>query len=746
MTVTPNWLVASAGNASAGQAAAAPPSGGRSAFDQALLGQAPVEPEDFDRVRALAALTWQVAGAADRLAGHLWTPSVRGGPTVSGAEPTERASGPTSGDRACRAEGEDRPRSHRTEDGHADDARTDPSRRTDRRGRGGRRATRRPHAVPPDRPGTGRVHEQAPAATHPEPVGTGSATAANEAAANATAANATAVERAPTGVGRITDAAAARAGATPTGPPATPTGTPPTEPLPTARAPEDPRVADPGAVPGQPPDAGNPASLRPVGATPGHGNAATATAAAPLTGQAPLTDQAHGPARTAPGSTRPDGRTGDAAALPASAAGPLTAATSAGSTSAGSTSAGSTSAAAGSVPDAPAASGAPAGPGAPAGSGAEGPGTGGARRDGSAGPAPAATTAAVAGPALSGQLGATDDSRNPGSGADVLFMTGRPPTTGAVVAATLTGSGADLAGTGPGTAVNPASSGSPAGGQAALAGSTAAFAPGAPAAPGGPGEQRAGGDRAGGAVPAATTEVPGGSEARPAATVDTAAPAGAATVGALTGHGGGPTTPSTATGAGSATSPSTAAPAGETGPDPVIEQVTKHLLATRLLQDGTQRAVLHLTPDHLGSVRVTVDVRAGQVRVDLAAGDTALSTLRRELGDLRSQLAQSGLQLADVTLHESGGDVAGGGTGGHNAQPWSADPGAGGSGEAGGTVRSGTSEGSTSRGQDRPGGRQGPPDAVGLDSLPPVGGPAGVDLMAADPASGPGITRLDIRV
>jgi hypothetical protein len=109
----------------------------------------------------------------------------------------------------------------------------------------------------------------------------------------------------------------------------------------------------------------------------------------------------------------------------------------------------------------------------------------------------------------------------------------------------------------------------------------------------------------------------------------------------------------------------------------VIEQVTKHLMATRLLHDGTQRAVLHLTPDHLGSVRVTVDVKAGLVRVGLAAGEAALATLHRELGHLKSQLAESGLHLADVSLQREGDQApADAGTGGRaGGSAWSTDAG-----------------------------------------------------------------------
>ncbi|HET9657799.1 MAG TPA: flagellar hook-length control protein FliK, partial [Kineosporiaceae bacterium] len=187
--------------------------------------------------------------------------------------------------------------------------------------------------------------------------------------------------------------------------------------------------------------------------------------------------------------------------------------------------------------------------------------------------------------------------------------------------------------------------------------------------------------------------------------------------------GAGPAAATSGTGAATAAQQSPAAT-----PDPVIDQVTKHLLATRLLHDGTRRAVLHLTPDHLGSVRVTVDVRAGQVRVDLAAGEAALHSLRQELGELRSQLAQSGLHLADVTLRDAGTDPGNG----RGAQAWVTDPGTGGAsgGPSGGPGSSGGRSG-----DGRPGAPSGPVGAV------PAAAPSGPHRAAR-----PHLGRLDVRV
>ena len=83
---------------------------------------------------------------------------------------------------------------------------------------------------------------------------------------------------------------------------------------------------------------------------------------------------------------------------------------------------------------------------------------------------------------------------------------------------------------------------------------------------------------------------------------------------------------------------------------PVVDQVTRHLLAARLLRDGTHHTVMHLSPEHLGPVTVTVDVLDGAVRLELVGGSGALGALGHDLDSLRSQLADAGLDLADVTM------------------------------------------------------------------------------------------------
>jgi flagellar hook-length control protein FliK len=87
--------------------------------------------------------------------------------------------------------------------------------------------------------------------------------------------------------------------------------------------------------------------------------------------------------------------------------------------------------------------------------------------------------------------------------------------------------------------------------------------------------------------------------------------------------------------------------------------------------------VLHLAPEHLGAVTITVDVRDGAVRVDLAGGQAAVAAVRDGLDQLRSTLADSGLDLADVRLRSSAGDPAQDRPGEHATTPFQADAGGG---------------------------------------------------------------------
>jgi flagellar hook-length control protein FliK len=98
--------------------------------------------------------------------------------------------------------------------------------------------------------------------------------------------------------------------------------------------------------------------------------------------------------------------------------------------------------------------------------------------------------------------------------------------------------------------------------------------------------------------------------------------------------------------------------------DQVMAQVGRQLQGARLLRDGTHHTVLRLSPEHLGDVTITLDVRAGGIRLDLAAGAQALVALQADLSQLRDDLAGSGLDLGEVTLSSQN---AGPGTNGQAA-------------------------------------------------------------------------------
>jgi flagellar hook-length control protein FliK len=89
----------------------------------------------------------------------------------------------------------------------------------------------------------------------------------------------------------------------------------------------------------------------------------------------------------------------------------------------------------------------------------------------------------------------------------------------------------------------------------------------------------------------------------------------------------------------------------------VADQVARHLLISRTLRNGTRSTVLNLHPENLGSVRVTVEVQSGQVRLGFTAGQAALSALRADLPQLRTQLGQEGLTLTDVQTQAQDSDT-----------------------------------------------------------------------------------------
>jgi len=118
----------------------------------------------------------------------------------------------------------------------------------------------------------------------------------------------------------------------------------------------------------------------------------------------------------------------------------------------------------------------------------------------------------------------------------------------------------------------------------------------------------------------------------------------------------------------SGATPATGPATGTTAtPAAIAAQVARQVTGLRTLTTGTQHTVLHLTPEHLGALTLTIDVRAGQVSLGIAGGQAALSTLREGLGQLRDQLAQAGLGLGDVSLNQTSASPSDAGAGNGNA-------------------------------------------------------------------------------
>jgi Flagellar hook-length control protein FliK len=114
-----------------------------------------------------------------------------------------------------------------------------------------------------------------------------------------------------------------------------------------------------------------------------------------------------------------------------------------------------------------------------------------------------------------------------------------------------------------------------------------------------------------------------------------------------------PSTPATGPAVAGGAPPAASGPGRTDAPTstvPVPDQVLRHLASVRALREGGHRTVLRLEPEHLGEVTVTVDVRAGAVRMAVSGGTAALAAVRDGLQHLRASLADSGLDLGDVAL------------------------------------------------------------------------------------------------
>ncbi len=104
------------------------------------------------------------------------------------------------------------------------------------------------------------------------------------------------------------------------------------------------------------------------------------------------------------------------------------------------------------------------------------------------------------------------------------------------------------------------------------------------------------------------------------------------------------------------TAPTGGGPQTPATPQAMATQVARHITGLRTLNDGTHRTVVHLSPEHLGDLTLTVDVRAGSVQLAMAGEQAAIATLRDGLSQLRDQLADAGLDLGAVSLRDNASD------------------------------------------------------------------------------------------
>jgi flagellar hook-length control protein FliK len=92
-------------------------------------------------------------------------------------------------------------------------------------------------------------------------------------------------------------------------------------------------------------------------------------------------------------------------------------------------------------------------------------------------------------------------------------------------------------------------------------------------------------------------------------------------------------------------------------PVPVQQQVFAAVGPLLRGDDGTYAVQLQLHPHDLGAVQVTVDVRHGEISVQLHSADPAAQdALRDGLSDLRRQLEDQGLRTGSMEVGSGGAD------------------------------------------------------------------------------------------
>jgi flagellar hook-length control protein FliK len=92
---------------------------------------------------------------------------------------------------------------------------------------------------------------------------------------------------------------------------------------------------------------------------------------------------------------------------------------------------------------------------------------------------------------------------------------------------------------------------------------------------------------------------------------------------------------------------------------PVSDQIAAHLRGVRRTAQGVHEATLVLEPEHLGPVRIRMQVEDGVVALSMAGLQVATTeALKDALPELRRTLAEAGLQLgtADVADASSWSD------------------------------------------------------------------------------------------
>jgi len=104
-------------------------------------------------------------------------------------------------------------------------------------------------------------------------------------------------------------------------------------------------------------------------------------------------------------------------------------------------------------------------------------------------------------------------------------------------------------------------------------------------------------------------------------------------------------------------------------PEDITAQIVNRMQMVSNAERGEVR--IQLQPDHLGEVRIRVVVEQGVVTAQFAAeSPTVKEIIQSQLGQLRSQLQEMGLEVDSVSVDVSGGEARG--DGGFSGQgPWS---------------------------------------------------------------------------